>query len=56
MSLEHRKKIFAQFINPREAEQLGDILKLIRLGIPEMNLILETREKLEQFNRRLARG
>jgi hypothetical protein len=47
MPLDRRKKIIAEFKSEKEAEQLHDILREIRLGEPEVSLIRDTREKVK---------
>jgi hypothetical protein len=48
MPLEKRKKILAEFKN-EDAERLHDILRQIRLGVPAVQLIRQTRSQLQQF-------
>ncbi len=52
MALEKRKKILAQFKTPAEEQQLGDILKNIRSGMPHVDLIQKTRKQLQQGSSR----
>lgn len=47
MPLERRKKIIAEFKSAEDAEKLGEILKEIRLGEPEVSLIRGTREQVK---------
>lgn len=49
MPLEKRKKILAEFKEPDDVERLHEILRRIRLGVPEVQLIRETQKRLEQF-------
>jgi hypothetical protein len=48
MSLEKRKKILAEFKSPEEAEKLAAILREIRLGMPDADLIRDSRSQLQQ--------
>lgn len=50
MPLDKRKKILAEFKTEPEAEMLAELLKLIRLGVPEVDLIGDARSRLEEFN------
>lgn len=52
MPLEKRKKILAEFKDPEDAELLHEILRRIRLGVPNVELIRQTRAQLEQFKNR----
>lgn len=49
MTLDKRKKILAEFRTEEEARQLAEILRLIRLGVPEVELISDARRDLQQF-------
>jgi len=52
MPLDKRKKILASFRNHNaETERLHDILRQIRLGVPEVTLIRDTRRQLEELKR-----
>jgi len=53
MPLEKRKKIVAEFKDKKETERLHDILRQIRLGVPDVDVIRQTRQRLEAFNTRL---
>ena len=46
MPLDKRKKILAEFRSQQEQQQLSDILRHIRLGVPAVELIRQTRESL----------
>ncbi len=48
MPLDKRKKILAEFKLPEETEKLSEILSEIRLGMPESELLRETRQQLQQ--------
>jgi hypothetical protein len=50
MPLDKRKKILAEFKTEEEAEMLAELLRLIRLGVPEVELIGDARTRLEEFN------
>ena len=50
MPLEKRKKLLAEFKSEEDAEILAELLRLIRLGVPEVGLIEATRGQLQQFN------
>ena len=50
MPLDKRKKILAEFKSEEDAEILAELLRLIRLGVPEVKLIDDTRQDLQQFN------
>ena len=50
MPLDKRKKILAEFKTEEDAMQLAELLRLIRLGVPEVDLIDDTRDRLQQFN------
>ena len=51
MPLDKRKKILAEFVN-QDSERLHEILRQIRLGVPDVDLVRQTRKQLEQFNTR----
>jgi hypothetical protein len=48
LPLEKRKKIYAEFKLPEEVEKLSEILREIRLGAPESELLRDTRKQLQQ--------
>lgn len=48
MSLDKRKKIIAEFKSPDETEKLGEILREIRLGMPDSEAIKDSRNQLQQ--------
>jgi hypothetical protein len=48
MPLDKRKKIFAEFKAPEETQKLAEILREIRLGMPESELLKDTRKQLQQ--------
>ena len=50
MPIDKRKKIAGEFKTGDEPDKLHDILTQIRLGVPEVTLIRDTRRQLEQFN------
>jgi hypothetical protein len=50
MPIDKQKKIFGEFKTPEESEQLHEILREIRLGMPESDLYGNTRSQLQQFN------
>jgi len=43
-----QKKLFAEFKTPDELDQLAEILHQIRLGLPDSELIRDTRNQLQQ--------
>lgn len=49
MSLEKRKKLIAEFKTEDEQQQLAEILKQIRLGLPESRLIKNTSDKIRSL-------
>ena len=49
MSLDKRKKIFTEFKGEDEPEKLAEILRYIRIGVPEVTLIQSTFEQLQGF-------
>ncbi|MFV1966409.1 MAG: hypothetical protein ACC628_13380 [Pirellulaceae bacterium] len=52
LSLDKRKKILSTFRNDdSELERLHQILRQVRLGVPEVTLIRDTRRRLEEFKR-----
>ena len=50
MPLEKRKKLVAEFKTDREAERLQEVLTQIRLGVPDIDTIRETRQQLDTFD------
>jgi hypothetical protein len=48
MAMEKRKKIFSEFKN-EDSLRLHEILRQIRLGVPEVTLIRDTRTRLKAF-------
>jgi hypothetical protein len=48
MPLDKRKKILAEFKLPEETQKLAEILREIRLGMPESELLRDTRKQLQQ--------
>ena len=50
MPIDKQKKIIAEFKTEAEQDQLSNILRLIRLGVPEVPLIQATRDELQQFD------
>ncbi|WP_425618303.1 hypothetical protein NA78x_002007 [Anatilimnocola sp. NA78] len=48
LPLDKRKKILAEFKLPEETEKLSEILREIRLGTPESELLRDTRKQLQQ--------
>lgn len=48
MSEDKRKKILNVFKTPDEAEKLAEILREIRLGLPDSEVIKDTRNQLQQ--------
>ncbi len=49
MPLEKRKKILAEFKAMEDNERLHEILRRIRLGVPDVQRIRQTRERAQQF-------
>ncbi|MCA9270378.1 MAG: hypothetical protein KDA41_17975 [Planctomycetales bacterium] len=50
MPLDKRKKLLGEFQTDEESQILAELLKLIRLGVPEAKLIDDTRGQLQEFN------
>jgi hypothetical protein len=50
MPLDKRKRLLAEF-DTHEMDRLQEILREVRLGVPEMMLIRETRDRLQKFKR-----
>lgn len=50
MPIDRQKRIYAEFKTEPEQDQLSNILRLIRLGVPEVPLIQATRDELQQFD------
>jgi hypothetical protein len=48
MPLDKRRKIIGEFKSPDETEKLADILREIRLGTPDADVIRDTRNQLQQ--------
>jgi hypothetical protein len=48
MPIDKRKKIIGEFKTPEETEKLAEILREIRLGLPDSELIRDTRDQLQQ--------
>lgn len=48
MPLDKQKKIFAEFKSPEETNKMAEILRNIRLGKPDSELLRETRNELQQ--------
>jgi hypothetical protein len=48
LSIDKRKKIVLEF-KDQDSSSLHEILRQIRLGVPQMTLIRETRDRLDQF-------
>jgi hypothetical protein len=48
MPLDKQKKIYAEFKTPEETEKLAEIFREIRLGLPDSDLIRDTRRDLQQ--------
>ena len=48
LSIDKRKKIVLEF-KDGDSSSLHEILRQIRLGVPQMTLIRETRDRLDQF-------
>jgi hypothetical protein len=48
LAIDKRKKIVEEF-EDRDAQRLQDILRQIRLGMPEVNVLRETRVRLQEF-------
>jgi hypothetical protein len=48
MPLDKRKKILAEFKTPEEVEKLHEILRVVRLGGSDADLLRETRGQLQQ--------
>lgn len=52
MPIDKRKKILAEFRTEEEAATLAEILRLIRIGVPDVSLIEDVRDRLREFNPR----
>jgi hypothetical protein len=48
MPLDKRRKILGEFRTPEEVEKLADILRVIRLGGSDTQLLQDTRRQLQQ--------
>jgi hypothetical protein len=48
LSIEHRKKVVAEF-KDADSQRLQDVLRQIRLGMPEVKLLRDTKDKLQEF-------
>lgn len=48
MADDKRKKLLGEFKTPEEAEQLAEILREVRLGLPDSEVIRDTRNQLQQ--------
>jgi hypothetical protein len=48
MPLDKRKKILAEFKTPEEVEKLAEILRVVRLGGSDTQLLQDTRRQLQQ--------
>ncbi len=48
MPLDKRRKILAEFKSPEEVEQLHEVLRVVRLGGSDTDLLQETRSQLQQ--------
>jgi hypothetical protein len=48
MPLDKRRKILAEFKTPEEVEQLHEVLRVVRLGGSDTELLQETRSQLQQ--------
>jgi hypothetical protein len=48
MPLDKQKKLIAEFKTPEETEKLAEILRNIRLGTPDTDLLRQTRSQLQQ--------
>lgn len=48
LPLDRRKKILLEFKTPDEAEKLAEILREIRLGTPDIDVIRDSRNQLQQ--------
>ncbi|MDX1947352.1 MAG: hypothetical protein SFU86_18265 [Pirellulaceae bacterium] len=48
MPLDKRRKIIAEFKSPDESEKLAEILHDIRVGLPDADVIRDTRNQLQQ--------
>ena len=52
MPLERKKKIMGEFKTEEDRKQLNLIMNQIRLGVPDVAVIRQTREQFEAFNTR----
>lgn len=50
MPLDKRKKLVAEFKTEQDNEHLHEILTQIRLGVPDVELIRQTRQRLDAFD------
>jgi hypothetical protein len=48
MPLDKRKKILAEFKTPEEVEKFAEILRVVRLGGSDTELLRDTRSQLQQ--------
>ena len=51
MPLDKRRKILEEFKTEDDAEVLAELLRLIRLGVPNLELIGDARSRLQEFGR-----
>ncbi len=52
MPIERKKKIMTEFKSDDDRKQLNVIMNQIRLGVPDIEVIRETRSQFEAFNQR----
>lgn len=52
MPLERKKKIMGEFKTPEDRKQLNMIISQIRIGVPDVEVIRQTRNQFEAFNSR----
>ncbi|HRX82587.1 MAG TPA: hypothetical protein P5307_26150 [Pirellulaceae bacterium] len=52
MPLERKKKIMGEFKTPEDRKQLNMIINQIRIGVPDVEVIRQTRNQFEAFNSR----
>jgi hypothetical protein len=48
MADDKRKKLLGEFKTPEEADRLAEILREVRLGLPDSDVIRDTRNQLQQ--------
>jgi len=50
MPLDKRKKIISEFKTPEESQQLQEVLRQVRLGAPDVDVLQRARQQMEAFD------